>query len=161
MNEKALTIPSGVVACGGWVAQNAIPAGKDEFSVVTELQDRIALDLKEILEAPYPSSGWITTTLSQSQAAADRSNFERLQKAYTACVNNTPVRGLQDLRDLMEVIAASYPVSGNHSDEAQHGPGEALGRTLSFLAQAGIPSLVDIGAFQNSTVRPLYHHYGA
>jgi hypothetical protein len=120
-------------------------------------RDGVIESLKDILDASYPTSGWITASLSQTQAEADRENFHQLQDAYNACVTNTPATGLQHLREVMGVIATLYPVepaSRVSSSLAQSRRAAKTGQVLAYLARAGISTIFNIIPYKgNSTTR--------
>ena len=116
------------------------------------VRQRIAQDVKDVLDGTYPPAGpnWLSSTFSQAQKEADRSNFDQLQRVYQACERNEPATSLRDLKAVMETIADLYPAqkdvrrrrrgaADNAADKAA-----AMGRTLAFFTKAGLPSLVQL-----------------
>jgi len=131
------------------MAKHSVPAGQDHFDARSLIRQHIASDIQDILTGGYPARGRISTTLNPAQAAADRSNFDQLKRAFQVCMANTPALGLRDLGDVLNTIASLYPVGSKDNAAA------SLGRTLAFLAQAGIQPLV-VFELPNPKVSPGY-----
>src|SRR4051794_19730122 len=106
-----------------------------------DIQRDIASDMGSLFDAPYPSSGGLTTTFSPTQVEADRSVFTQLQRFYRSCVQNTPALGMRDLQAVANSITELYPACKNSQTtlrcDAEADTSVAMGRTLAYMAKNG------------------------
>jgi Peptidase family M13 len=75
---------------------------------VSEENDRI---LRDIFSGPYPSTS-PRKNLPDPTEAVDVQNFQKLQDAYNACLNETTIDnlGAKPLLALLENVISKYPV---------------------------------------------------
>ena len=100
--------------------------------------------LKGIFEAPYPTgsdAGFITVNLTTEESVADKQNFAKIQQAYNACLDKPAQAqmGLTELTSFLDQVAKLFPLGTSKSDKPT-----AVGETLAFFAELGIPSLLEI-----------------
>jgi len=138
----------GKVACDGWAAKNPIPAGQLAVATYSSIVRRVEQSVKDVLDGEYPggSSAWLAANFTPAQAAADQSNFSQLQRVYQTCMRNTPTAGLEGLKTIMSAIADLYPArqdAGRRQGVSLDVDPGAMGKTLAFFVQHGLPSLVD------------------
>ena len=134
------------MACGGWIAKAQVPATGNSTNVFTEVFDKNLLGLKRVIEGPYPGMIWVTKSPTAEQIAADKANFDQLQQAYHSCTDeeNIAQKGLNPLAEVVRTIADLYPVDQpSRNDTTAYNPA-AMGQTLLFLEQLGIPTFASV-----------------
>jgi len=96
-----------------------------------------------------------------SDSTADRENFEKLQAAYDACMDESQIRekGLQPMKDILQDIIDIFPTLSYHSRKMIPFPEVAvkeqhnlvsqsqkqLADALRYLMDLGVPALLDFG----------------
>lgn len=98
-------------ACGGWERRVEIPADRSRYGTIDEVSEANERILRDILSGPYPATS-PKDGLPDPTEAIDVQNFEKLQDAYNACLNETAIEelGPAPLLSLLEQVIAKYPV---------------------------------------------------
>jgi len=88
-----------------------IPSDRSRYGTIDEASETNERILRDIFTGPYPSST-PSGELPDVTEAVDVQNFEKLQNAYDACLNETIIdeRGAKPLLHLLENVIAKYPV---------------------------------------------------
>jgi endothelin-converting enzyme len=106
------------------------------------------LEAADVLDSNFAEGGWLSATFTQPQADADRSNFALLQRAYRTCMRNDATAGLKGLKTVVKTIADLYPTQQEKRRRRRgvlddgDARAAALGRTLAYFIQHGLPSIV-------------------
>lgn len=119
--------------CEGWDNAHDLRPDQSDASSLSVLAERGQTLLRHILEAPFPKSMDLG-----KHSSLDEENFEKLQDAYGACLNETAIksRGAAPLKDLVEKARASF--KNNNSSTT------SLSQTCSYLMSIGIEPLVSL-----------------
>ena len=98
-------------ACGGWENRVEIPSDRARYGTIDEVSEANDRVLRDIFSGPYPSRS-PNKNLPDLTEAIDVQNFEKLQNAYNACLNETVIDelGAKPLLMLLENVIARYPV---------------------------------------------------
>ena len=115
-----------VDACGGWERRVEIPSDRGRYGTIDQVSEENFRILRDILSGEYPSSP-PNNILPDLKEAVDKQNFEKLQDAYQACLNETIIDtlGATPLLSILETIIAKYPVeSACHPIKFQLSPNE-------------------------------------
>lgn len=101
-------------ACGGWEQRVEIPADRSRYGTIDEVSEANDRVLRNIFSGHYPSST-PKKNLPDPTEAIDVQNFEKLQDAYNACLNETAIDGLGSapLVTLLENVISRYPVESS------------------------------------------------
>jgi Peptidase family M13 len=96
--------------CGGWERRVEIPSDKSRYGTIDEVSEANQRVLRDIFTGPYPASP-PTTSLPDPTDAVDRQNFEKLQDAYDACLNESAIEelGADPLLSILQNVVAKYP----------------------------------------------------
>jgi Peptidase family M13 len=111
-------------ACGGWEQRVEIPSDRSRYGTIDELSEANDRVLRDIFSGHYPSSK-PKNNLPDPTEAIDVQNFEKLQDAYNACLNETAIDGLgaTPLVALLENVIAKYPVESSCNPIKFQNPG--------------------------------------
>jgi predicted metalloendopeptidase len=115
-------------ACGGWEKRVEIPSDRGRYGTIDEASEANDRILRNIFSGEYPSNP-PKNNLPDPKQAVDQQNFEKLQDAYQACLNETTINeiGATPLLAILENIIAKYPVeSACHPMKFQASPDESL-----------------------------------
>ena len=98
-------------ACGGWEKRVEIPSDRGRYGTIDQASEEIDRVLRDIFSGPYPYSS-PKDNLPDPTEAVDVQNFQKLQDAYNACLNETAIdeRGAKPLLALLETVISKYPV---------------------------------------------------
>ena len=98
-------------ACGGWESRVEIPPDRSRYGTIDEVSEANDRILRDIFSKPYPSRS-PKKNLPDLTEAIDVQNFQKLQDAYNACLNETAMDelGVKPLLALLENVIAKYPV---------------------------------------------------
>lgn len=98
-------------ACGGWEKRVEIPSDRGRYGTIDQASEEIDRILRDIFSGPYPSTS-PKNNLPDPTEAVDTQNFQKLQDAYNACLNETAIDqlGPKPLLALLETVIAKYPV---------------------------------------------------
>ena len=100
--------------CGGWRARHEFPAGQGRITALGQLQNRGLDTLRQILEGPYPEasdhSHFSPRNLARAASSIDQQNFEMLQRAYGACMDEAAIAaaGTAPLVNLTREMQATF-----------------------------------------------------
>lgn len=130
-----------------------VPAGETSTDPLALVTNSNRLILKDILEKPYPNgqdAGWITTTLTPAETAADRDNFHKMQNMYSACMNITAQAeaGIRPLIDLAAVVSQIYPIHAptyRSNQSAEVDRSASMGLAISYFEAVGIQVFTNLG----------------
>ena len=110
--------------------------------------------VRNILDKPYPSDGWITVNFTKEQTAIDKENFAKLQGAYDVCMNFTAreEEGLSQLRNMAKTVVEKFPATPNsvHGVNMTYDHAPSMGETLAFFESFGIETIQRIMQTQYS-----------
>jgi hypothetical protein len=97
-------------ACGGWENKIEIPSDRGRYGTIDEVSEANDRVLRDIFSGPYPSRS-PKKDLPDPTEAVDVQNFQKLQDAYNACLNETIIDelGTKPLLSLLETVIAKYP----------------------------------------------------
>jgi predicted metalloendopeptidase len=100
-----------VDACGGWEQRVEIPSDRSRYGTIDQVSEDNDRVLRDIFSGAYPSST-PKKNLPDPTEAIDVQNFEKLQDAYSACLNETIIDDLGEtpLLALLETVIMKYPV---------------------------------------------------
>jgi hypothetical protein len=100
-----------VDACGGWEQRVEIPSDRSRYGTIDQVSEDNDRVLRDIFSGDYPSSR-PKKNLPDPTEAIDVQNFEKLQDAYSACLNETVIDdlGAKPLLSLLETVIMKYPV---------------------------------------------------
>lgn len=79
-------------SCGGWLKENPLPEDKSTVGTFNSLDETNQFVLKSIVEGPYPTD----PTLSPEEKRLDEHVFDKIQRYYTACLNDTHLNNQGD-----------------------------------------------------------------
>ena len=107
--------------------------------------------LRHVLESPFPKDEIEAT----SKLSIDEQNFQKMQDAYSACMNDTQIKehGAQPLLELLSKVEELYPPhpcgqSVGMMDSAQKGLSsdnvDGLTRAVNFLMSIGTEAMVSL-----------------
>lgn len=98
-------------ACGGWEKRVEIPSDRGRYGTIDQASEEIDRVLRDIFSGPYPSNS-PKDNLPDPTEAVDAQNFQKLQDAYNACLNETAIDDLgpKPLLALLETVITKYPV---------------------------------------------------
>jgi|SRR5579859_357083 len=110
-------------ACGGWEQRVEIPSDRSRYGTIDEVSEANDRILRDIFSSRYPSST-PKKNLPDPTEAIDVQNFEKLQDAYNACLNETAINelGPAPLVSLLENVIAKYPVESSCNPIKFQGP---------------------------------------
>jgi len=88
-----------------------IPSDRSRYGTIDEVSEANDRILRDIFTGSYPSAT-PNGELPDVTEAVDVQNFEKLQNAYNACLNETIIddRGAKPLLHILENVIAKYPV---------------------------------------------------
>lgn len=111
-------------ACGGWEQRVEIPSDRSRYGTIDEVSEANDRVLRDIFSGHYPSSKQ-RNNLPDPTEAIDVQNFEKLQDAYNACLNETAIDdlGATPLVSLLENVIAKYPAESSCNPIKFQGPG--------------------------------------
>jgi hypothetical protein len=156
-------------ACGGWEQRVEIPSDRSRYGTIDQVSEDNDRILRDIFSGPYPSST-PRKNLPDPMEAIDVQNFEKLQDAYDACLNETVINdlGAKPLLELLEKVIMKYPVEsschpmkfqtpkdGVSSESEEHCLEKkgSLTDVLEYLQSIGV------GAFFSLVVTVRYHSF--
>jgi Peptidase family M13 len=98
-------------ACGGWENKVEIPSDRSRYGTIDEVSEANNRVLRDIFSGPYPSHS-PKENMPDPIEAVDVQNFQKLQDAYNACLNETIINelGAKPLLSILETVIAKYPV---------------------------------------------------
>lgn len=110
----SMTNDADLDACGGWEQRVEIPSDRSRYGTIDEVSEANDRILRDIFSGRYPSST-PKKNLPDPTEAIDVQNFEKLQDAYNACLNETAIDefGAAPLVSLLENVIAKYPVESS------------------------------------------------
>jgi predicted metalloendopeptidase len=117
-----------VDACGGWEKRVEIPSDRGRYGTIDEASEANDRILRDIFSGEYPFNP-PKNNLPDPKQAVDQQNFEKLQDAYQACLNETTINevGAAPLLAILENIIAKYPVeSACHPMKFKASPDKSL-----------------------------------
>lgn len=120
----------------------------------TLMAERAKSILRHVLEAPYPSkskhSDFSPANLITVSKSADEANFDKLQTAYDACMDETKIseKGLAPLQSLVAHVQKLLP---GDMRNVTHDDVASIHQTLTFLQHAGVNALVAVGVGADDT----------
>lgn len=149
-------------ACGGWEARTEIPSDRGRYGTIDQASGEIDRILRDIFSGPYPSTS-PQTNLPDPTEAVDVQNFQKLQDAYNACLNETAIDELRakPLQALLETVIEKYPVDstchpikfqmssaddipplkdGEHCSETK----DSLTQVIQYLQSIGVGALFSL-----------------
>lgn len=98
-------------ACGGWEKRVEIPSDRSRYGTIDQVSEENDRILRDIFSGPYPSTS-PKRNLPDPTEAVDVQNFQKLQDAYDACLNETVIDklGAKPLLSLLENVISKYAV---------------------------------------------------
>jgi hypothetical protein len=98
-------------ACGGWEKRVEIPSDRSRYGTIDQVSEENDRTLRDIFSEPYPSNS-PKKSLPNPTEAVDVQNFQKLQDAYNACLNETAIDqlGAKPLLSLLENVISKYPI---------------------------------------------------
>jgi hypothetical protein len=110
-------------ACGGWEQRVEIPSDRSRYGTIDEVSEANDRILRDIFSGRYPSSA-PKKNLPDPTEAIDVQNFQKLQDAYNACLNETAIDelGPAPLLSLLQHVIAKYPVESSCNPMKFQGP---------------------------------------
>ena len=122
-NVSSMVNEADVDACGGWEQRVEIPSDRSRYGTIDEVSEANDRVLRDIFSGRYPSST-PKKNLPDPTEAIDVQNFEKLQDAYNACLNETAIDelGPAPLVSLLENIITKYPVESSCKPIKFQGP---------------------------------------
>jgi len=98
-------------ACGGWEKRVEIPSDRSRYGTIDQVSEENDRILRDIFSGPYPSTS-PKKDLPDPTEAVDIQNFQKLQDAYDACLDETVIDnlGAKPLLSLLENVISRYPV---------------------------------------------------
>jgi len=120
--------------CEGFDNSHDLRPDQSDVGTLSVLAERGQALLRRLLEAPSTSA-----KSAGKASSADKANFEKLQDAYVACLNETTIKakGAAPLINILKKVHATFDSQG--SEEL------SLLRTFSFLTSIGVEPLVQFG----------------
>lgn len=112
--------------------------------------------LRHILESPFPKA----MLMSDGSSSTDEANFDKIQGAYNACMNETEIqsKGVDPLLEILYTVKDLYPAeysedkpieSMEAAEYLQRKPSDSdevhLTRTLGYLMSLGADALISLG----------------
>ncbi|KAJ4113874.1 hypothetical protein NW768_011404 [Fusarium equiseti] len=130
------------LVCGNWAAHHPIPPGETQLPALNEVQFSVLEAIRNIVEKPYPSDGWITVNLTKEETAIDKDNFAKIQGVYEVCMNFTAQgeEGLDHVRDVAKTVVQKFPATTMYGRGANmtYNHAKSFGETLVFFESLGI-----------------------
>jgi predicted metalloendopeptidase len=148
-------------ACGGWEKRVEIPSDRSRYGTIDQVSEENDRILRDIFSGPYPSTS-PKKNLPDPTEAVDVQNFQKLQDAYDACLNETVIDdlGAKPLLSLLENVISRYPVdSACHPMKFQTPKGtgndvsnnercseskESLTNVIEYLQSIGVGALFSL-----------------
>ncbi|KAK9769396.1 hypothetical protein SCAR479_13927 [Seiridium cardinale] len=132
--------------CGGFDERYGLAQHKPPFStfdITSDFNNATSLDG---LSWDYPSdsnhSAYSPMKLGKEALAADRANFNMMQDAYNACLNETAIQklGVQPLVSLVEHVTKSFDIRNKHDVNGGNSPHSVpgLSKTILVLERLGV-----------------------
>ncbi|TAQ86241.1 hypothetical protein B7494_g5451 [Chlorociboria aeruginascens] len=143
------------LVCGGWSDRHDLRPDQGDAFTGTIMDENSQMLLRHILEAPYPEeskhSSFSPAQLVSSLSSVDQQNFEKLQDAYNACMDEDTIKhvGIKPLLEVLHQVVAMFPVQ--ESAFSKRAPlelegNEQIAETVVYLTKLGVTSLVSCGA---------------
>lgn len=141
--------------CGGWKDRHDLREDQDGAFTGTLMAEQSQLLLRHILEARQADKRGNPTAVSD----ADKANFEKMEKAYKACMGETAIKnaGVRPLLEVLYRIEDLFPADHPHTGERSELPSSELSHEGSrpevdhqlsdvviYIAKIGLGSIFDI-----------------
>lgn len=130
--------------CEGFDQTHDIRVDQSSTSTLSSMAEDGQTVLRHILEAPMDAQ-----MASGDNAEADKQNFEKLQGAYRACMNETAIkaRGIEPVVYLVRELLEHADVSNSEvaTSSSRTSRKFDLPRALSFLMSIGVAPLIELG----------------
>jgi endothelin-converting enzyme len=127
------------LVCGGWRDRHDLRPDQGDAFTGTMMFESSQTLLRHILESTYPGSSahsfFSPALLRSSESSADEDNFNKLQAAYDACLDEKTIKqvGATPLVDILRDVSKTFMAAES---------GSALSETILYLHQIGIAALV-------------------
>ncbi|KAL8984195.1 MAG: hypothetical protein Q9205_001773 [Flavoplaca limonia] len=137
--------------CGGWEAKHDLRPDQDSVSSGSVMYEKSQETLRRLLEAPYSDS---QSSRVSTSASANRLIFDKIQSAYTACMDEGAIqqRGAKPLLDVLGKVQEHYPRPSNlgwvhgrnmHQSRGQQSDSnERLTSVVVYLSSIGVDAFV-------------------
>ncbi|KAJ9629139.1 hypothetical protein H2204_008928 [Knufia peltigerae] len=131
------------MVCGGWRDRHDLRPDQGDAFTGTIMSETSEMLLRHILEAPYPSSATnadFSPNLNHVTGSVDQQNFDKLQTAYNACLDEDTIksRGVAPLLHMLNETSHRLFVAPAESEKP-------LTDTITYLANLGISAFVAAG----------------
>jgi len=106
--------PSSIIlngdTCGGFAQKNVLQPGESQHTVIGDVESKITVVLGQIVNGSYPES-------TPPFGDTDIQNFQKLQDAYLACLNETQLDylGAGPLLAILQDLISRYPTDNTSS----------------------------------------------
>ena len=142
--------------CGGWKDRHDLREDQDDVFTGTLMREHSQLLLRHVLESPYSNKN----AQMSSKPAVDEANFNKIQSAYSACMDEDTIKSagvgplLRVLRTVEELFPAKKPHAEGEVDQNMLSQArktlmlqadDQLSRVVVYLTKIGVGGLVDIG----------------
>ncbi|KAL9628773.1 MAG: hypothetical protein Q9204_005673 [Flavoplaca sp. TL-2023a] len=137
--------------CGGWEAKHDLRPDQDSVSSGSVMYEKSQETLRRLLEAPYSDS---QSSRVSTSASANRLIFDKIQSAYTACMDEGAIqqRGSKPLLDVLRKVQEHYPRASNigwvhgrnmHQSRGQQSDSnDRLTSAVVYLSSIGVDAFV-------------------
>ncbi|KAL6249560.1 hypothetical protein RBB50_003413 [Rhinocladiella similis] len=131
------------MVCGGWRDRHDLRPDQGDAFTGTIMSEASQMLLRHILESPYPDTATnadFSPNLDHAMESVDQQNFDKLQTAYDACLDEDTVksRGVAPLLDLLNETS-------HRLLSASAGTEKPLTDAITYLANLGISAFVAAG----------------
>ena len=141
--------------CEGWDIKHDLREDQSDLFTGTIMHDDSQLLLRHVLESPFPKA-----LMAKDTTSVDEENFDKLQKAYNACLDESKAKaiGSAPLLDILLRIEELFPATRPHQDfdsfpkmpsQQQKGlwySGEnELSNVIAYLMEIAVDAIVSIG----------------
>ena len=125
--------------CGGWQSKHDLRADQDSVSSASVMYENSQQALRHLLESPYSGSQLLRTS---SGASADEIIFDKIQSAYTACMDEETIKQRAS-KPLLDVLRKIEEYNPPRPDRRNTGPrNEPLTKAVAYLSSIGVDAFV-------------------
>ncbi|KAI9873917.1 MAG: hypothetical protein M1830_010406, partial [Pleopsidium flavum] len=141
--------------CGGWQERHDLRSDQGDVFTGTLMQEQSQLLLRHVLESPYSNK----QTQSASEPSVDEDNFNKLQDAYRACMDEDTIKdaGARPLINILRKVEEIFPARRPQPDETADPTmlnqlqkrsmlqdKDQLSNVVLYLMKIGVGALVDL-----------------
>jgi len=114
------------LVCAGWKASHELRPDQGQTGTLDLISQAVDDTLRELIEGPYPGesshSHFSPRNLDPPTISIDQQNFNTMQRAYNACMDETAISelGVKPIIGLLDELTATFTPSGDWSAAGEY-----------------------------------------